>query len=456
MRFERDGERAPRVDREPRERLPEVPVDIRPEDLDKEIRAELRSLPNDLADLVSLHLVAAERILPEDAEAAYEHAKAARRFASRIGIVREAAGMAAYRAGHWAEALSDLRAARRMMGTDAFLPVIADCERGMGRPERALDLARSPEAERLDRAGRIEMAIVESGARRDMGQAEAAIVTLQRLPELRDQRPRPWTARLLFAYADALADAGHLEAAADWFARSAAADEYGETDAAERFAELSGVALDDLADLDDIDIEDSEEAEDSEEGADDDVDAALASDAGDDDAEFADDRITAGDDAEGDDAADDDTRPDDADEDDARDEDVPGPEGEGDGLEVNTAGTETEEVVEDLKAGDIDSIADTAQAPDLGGSRPDGADEEVGRTEPAAGERPAKPEPQARPEEKAEKTAGSAEGEGDGLEVNTAETETEEVVEDLKAGDIDAIADSAARAEPGDGGKPKS
>ncbi|MDP9844729.1 hypothetical protein [Streptosporangium lutulentum] len=201
--------------------------------------------------------MAAERALGDgNAEEAYEHTKVARRFAARIGVIREAVGIAAYHAGHFAEALSDLRAARRMTGSDAFLPVMADCERGLGRPERALDLVRSKEAEHLDRMGKIELAIVESGARRDLGQKDAAVITLQRLPELRDTRPQPWSARLAFAYADALAEAGHEGPAAEWFGRSMAFDEDGETDAAERYAELTGAVIEDLEE--DEDGEDGE------------------------------------------------------------------------------------------------------------------------------------------------------------------------------------------------------
>lgn len=206
------------------------------------------SLPRELAELVAKHLVAVMRALNvDDPERAYEHAKAARHFAARVGVVREVSGIAAYRAGQYAEALKDLRAARRLTGTEAYLPMMADCERGLGRPERALDLIRSQEAERLDRAGRIELAIVESGARRDLGQYEAAVVTLQRLSELRDPQPKPWSARLAFAYADALADAGHEKAAIDWFARAMAFDEDEETDAAERYARMTGTMVEDSA-----------------------------------------------------------------------------------------------------------------------------------------------------------------------------------------------------------------
>ncbi|MEV0970436.1 hypothetical protein [Microtetraspora glauca] len=233
------------------------------------------------------HLVAAARALgEEEPEQAYEHAKAARRFAGRIGVVREAAGIAAYHAGQYAEALGDLRAARRMTGSDAYLPIMADCERGLGRPERALDLVRSKEAERLDRAGKIELAIVESGARRDLGQHDAAVITLQRVPELRDPQPRPWSARLAFAYADALADAGHQGAATDWFAKAMAFDEDGATDAAERYAELTGGVIEDVEE----DFDDLDELEDELE-ADKDLDEAPEPAAEDEDADADDERV---------------------------------------------------------------------------------------------------------------------------------------------------------------------
>ncbi|PZG30338.1 hypothetical protein C1I98_31250 [Spongiactinospora gelatinilytica] len=262
--------------------MPEVAADITADELDSEIREELGSLPGDLADLISRHLVAAERALgDDDPERAYEHAKVARRFAARIGVVREAAGVTAYRAGQFSEALGDLRAARRMTGSDEYLPIMADCERGLGRPERALDLVRSREAERLDRAGRIELTIVESGARRDLGQLDAALVTLQRLPELRDPRPHPWSARLAFAYADALAEAGHEAAAADWFGRAMGFDDAGETDAAARYSQLTGESVADIEDIEEgveLDAVDAESAEGVEQAEDEEIDDLAALD----------------------------------------------------------------------------------------------------------------------------------------------------------------------------------
>jgi tetratricopeptide (TPR) repeat protein len=192
--------------------------------------------------------------LEEDAEKAYQHALAARRLAARVGVVREASGIAAYRAGKWAEALAELRAARRLTGRESYLPLMADSERALGRLDRALDLVRSPESAALDRATRIELRIVESGIRRDQGLPEAAVVALQ-LPELSDRRNKPGSARLFYAYADALADAGREDEARDWFGRAAAADLDGETDAAERFEEFDQIVFDDLEGSDEASLD---------------------------------------------------------------------------------------------------------------------------------------------------------------------------------------------------------
>lgn len=224
--------------------------------LDPEARAELRTLPGDLADSVARHLVAAG--LADDPEQAYLHAKEARRLAARVGVVREAVGIAAYRAGQWAEAIAELRAARRLTGRDSSLPLIADSERALGRLDRALALVHEPNARALDRATQVELAIVESGIRRDQGLGEAALLALQ-VPELTGRRTYPWSARLFYAYADTLLELGRGDEAHDWFARAAASDPEGETDAAERYEQLDDVTLEDLAEDEDLaDIEDED------------------------------------------------------------------------------------------------------------------------------------------------------------------------------------------------------
>jgi tetratricopeptide (TPR) repeat protein len=227
-----------------------IPDSVTADQLQADARVELRTLPADLADSVARRLVAAE--LEEDPGRAYEHAHAARELAARVGVVREVFGVAAYQAGRWAEALSELRAARRLTGRDTYLPVMADAERALGRLDRALALVHSAEAGKLSRATQIELLIVESGIRRDQGSPQAAAVVLQ-VPELTDGRLRPWSAALFYAYADALLEAGRTEEARDWFGRAAAADTDGETDASERLAELDGITVEDLAAPDDDD-----------------------------------------------------------------------------------------------------------------------------------------------------------------------------------------------------------
>lgn len=228
--------------RPPRRAEPALPDDVTGAELDRGVRSELTSLAKLNAEAVARHLVMAGRLIDEDPEAAYAHAVAARDRAGRVGAVREAAGLAAYGTGRYAEALAELRAARRISGDQSLLPVMADCERGLGRPERALAMSTSPEARTLDGAGKAEMLIVASGARRDMSQPEAAALLLQG-PELAPARRRPWSARLFYAYAEALLEAGREAEGQQWLAHAAAADELGETDAAERLGEDDGVTF---------------------------------------------------------------------------------------------------------------------------------------------------------------------------------------------------------------------
>jgi tetratricopeptide (TPR) repeat protein len=211
--------------------------------LDKEVRTELRSLSKDTSDLVARHLVVAGRLLDEDPQQALVHARAARALAGRVGAVREAAGLTAYHAGEWADALSELRAARRITGRADHLPVMADCERALGRPEKALAYADDAAVATLDQAIRVELVIVLAGARRDLGQPDAAVLTLQD-PAKRTTAKRPWAARLWYALADALLDAGRADEARGWFERAAEVDADGETDAVDRLLELDGVVLD--------------------------------------------------------------------------------------------------------------------------------------------------------------------------------------------------------------------
>jgi hypothetical protein len=243
--------------------------------------AELRTLPGDLADAVARFLVATG--LEEDPERAYQYAVAARGLAARVGIVRETCAIAAYQAGRWADALTEFRAARRLTGRNSYLPLMADCERALGRLDRALDIVTGPEARSAERATQIELHIVESGIRRDQGLPDAAVVALQ-VPELTDKRARTGRARLFYAYADALLDADREEEAREWFGKAAAADSAGETDAAERVEELDEILFEDLDDdWDDLDDADDEADSDADEAGPDAVAEPVEASAGEDD-----------------------------------------------------------------------------------------------------------------------------------------------------------------------------
>jgi predicted negative regulator of RcsB-dependent stress response len=127
---------------------------------------------------------------------------------------------------------------------------MVDAERALGRPDRALELASTPEARTLARDEKVELAIVVSGIRRDQGQLDAAAAGLK-LPELDPRRRKAWSARLFYAYAEALLALGDRAGAREWFGYAVDADEGLETDAAERVDELDGVEQVDLLGDDD-------------------------------------------------------------------------------------------------------------------------------------------------------------------------------------------------------------
>src|SRR6266511_5550190 len=156
--------------------------------------------------------------------------------------------------------ISEFRAVRRMTGNQDVLPLMADCERALGRPDKALALARDRAVQELEPGARVEMLIVAAGARRDLGQVAAAVQTLE-VPELTKRTRAEWLPRLRYAYADALLEAGRRDDALVWFHRAAGVDSEGTTDAAERAAELEGLQFTDLEDDAADEIEDEKPAD---------------------------------------------------------------------------------------------------------------------------------------------------------------------------------------------------
>ena len=262
-------------------------------DLDRAARAPLRTLSKENAFEVGRHLVMVGRLLDVDPELAYEHAQAAVRRGGRVDVVREAAGLAAYRTGRFAEALRELRTVRRLNGSSEHLPVMADCERGLGRPERAIALAQEPDAESLDQDARVELAMVVSGARLDLGEAEAAVAVLS-TPAVAGAKG-VLAARVAQARATALEAAGRADEAAAELARFTS----DELDAAagdiEPDEDVVVFDLEDEAESDDTDGADGDAGDDGDgddtgaADAADDVDADALGDAAEDaDAEDAD------------------------------------------------------------------------------------------------------------------------------------------------------------------------
>ena len=213
-------------------------------DLDRAARAPLRTLSKDNATQVGRHLVMVARLIDVDPELAYEHAQAAVRRGGRVDVVREAAGLAAYRTGRYAEALRELRTVRRLNGSSEHLPVMADCERGLGRPERAIALAQGDEARTLSASARVELAIVVSGARLDLGELEAAVASLE-TTEVRAASGL-LAVRVAVARAASLEAAGRPDDAARELARFSAA----------QVAEATGEGLDEDDDVVVYDVED--------------------------------------------------------------------------------------------------------------------------------------------------------------------------------------------------------
>lgn len=216
---------------------PELPDEIEAADLDMEIRRDLRGLDKANADGVARHLVAAMHVVDDDPLLALAHGRAAKSRAGRIGVVRETLGVLAYRAGEWAEALGELRAARRISGGPGLLAMMADCERGLERPEKAIELARGDESRQVTGEDLVELRIVEAGARVDMGQLDAALVTLKDAG-LSETATGEEAARLDYAYAEILLAMDRKAEAIEWFGHAVSADPEQTTDAESRLSEL--------------------------------------------------------------------------------------------------------------------------------------------------------------------------------------------------------------------------
>lgn len=184
----------------------------------------------------------AARLLEVDPHLAHRHAVSAAWTAGRIAVVRETVALTAYTVGDYATALREFRTYRRLSGRNDQLPLMVECERGLGRPERALELGRSVDRSDLPTAVRVSLAIAMSGARLDLGQTDAAMRELQ-IPELDPERAFPWSPALFEAVATVLEEQGRANDAAEWFER------------ADRATEALAAAEGDADEPDDLEVE---------------------------------------------------------------------------------------------------------------------------------------------------------------------------------------------------------
>jgi hypothetical protein len=208
----------------PRHDDPEIPEGTDPGELDRVARNELKTLAKDNAEGVAQHLVMAARLIEEDPELAHRHALSAARRAGRIGVVRETLAITAYAIGDFALALRELRTFRRITGRDDQLPMMVDSERGLGRPDKALELGRSVPRSTLPVPVQVELAIAMSGARLDLGQTEAALVELE-IAQLNPSTAFSYSPPLFAAYGAVLEELGRDDEAEVWFAHADAAAE---------------------------------------------------------------------------------------------------------------------------------------------------------------------------------------------------------------------------------------
>jgi tetratricopeptide (TPR) repeat protein len=229
-RGDRDGRIEEPEDRDPfnirsvrtRHDDPELPESVTAADLDRIARNELKTLEKENAEGVARHLAMAARLIDDDPALAHRHALSAARRAGRIGVVRETLAITAYAIGDFALALRELRTYRRITGRDDELPMMVDCERGLGRPQKALELGRTVPKSSLPVPVQVELSIAMSGARLDLGQLDAALTELE-IPQLDPSTAFSYSPALFDAYGIVLEELGRDDEAEQWYERADAA-----------------------------------------------------------------------------------------------------------------------------------------------------------------------------------------------------------------------------------------
>ena len=208
-----------RVDRERdpnKPKSPMIPEEITEKDLDLLVRVQMKTLSPENAERVARHLAMVNLLIDADPALAHQHAIAAAERAGRIGVVRETLALTAYTIGDYALALREMQAYRRISGSNNQIPIMVDCERGLGRPDKALELGRSVNPATLEPGVRVNLAIAISGARLDKGENQLALAELE-IPELNPANVHDYSPHLFRAYADTLEILGRGTDAKKWW-----------------------------------------------------------------------------------------------------------------------------------------------------------------------------------------------------------------------------------------------
>ncbi len=163
----------PYTDRRPGE--PKMPKGLEWSMLSTDEKERLRGLSKEHAENIGLHMLAAYALEEDNPQAALAHAEWIAKQASRVDIARETLALITYRQGDYKRALREFRTVFRMNGYGDYLPFMADCERGLGNPQKAVDIALSDDAKKLRGESKAEMFLVYAGALADLDLFDKAI-----------------------------------------------------------------------------------------------------------------------------------------------------------------------------------------------------------------------------------------------------------------------------------------
>lgn len=193
---------------------PLIPAGVSAEDLDEDALRALKTLSGANQEIVARHLVAAGQLIDIDPELSYQHAQAAVKRAGRVDVVREAAALTAYASGRYEEALREVRAVRRMRGDESLRAIEADCERGLGRFERAIEIVEETDTGQLPLEEQVELMLVAAGARADLDQLEYSLMIVDNaLASLPEDVPSETLRRLITLRIERLEDLGRADQA---------------------------------------------------------------------------------------------------------------------------------------------------------------------------------------------------------------------------------------------------